>query len=88
VDGLAEKFPSILNGLTGFRGVIKSRSEGVSTRIRSLDAEITRQQRRMATQEDRLRRQFTNMEVTMGKLDALGSYITQQMEAIANTKKK
>jgi flagellar hook-associated protein 2 len=88
VDGLAEKFPSILNGLTGFRGVIKSRTSGISTRIESLEGEITRQQRRMAAQEDRLRRQFTNMEVTMGKLDALGSYITMQMEAMRNSTKK
>jgi flagellar capping protein FliD len=42
----------------------------------------------MGMQEQRLRRQFTNMEVTMGKLDALGSYVTQQMEAIAGTNRK
>jgi flagellar hook-associated protein 2 len=88
VDGLAEKFPNILNGLTGYRGVLKSRSDGVSTSISTLEDEITRQQRRMGMQEQRLRRQFTNMEVTMGKLDALGSYVTQQMEAIAGTNRK
>ncbi|MBV70329.1 MAG: hypothetical protein CMH52_03185 [Myxococcales bacterium] len=88
VDGLAEKFPGIINGLIGFRGVLKSRSDGVTTRIESLESEIVKQQRRMSMQESRLRRQFTNMEVTMGKLDALGSYITQQMEAISSSTRK
>ncbi|MGC6416966.1 MAG: flagellar filament capping protein FliD [Bradymonadia bacterium] len=88
VDGLSEKFPKVLDGLIGFRGVLRSRTDGVSTRIKNLEDDIIKQQRRMAMQEERLRRQFTNMEVTMGKLDALGSYVEQQMAAISGQNKK
>ena len=78
----------MLDGLIGFRGVLRSRTDGVSTRIKNLEDDIIKQQRRMAMQEERLRRQFTNMEVTMGKLDALGSYVEQQMAAISGQNKK
>jgi len=89
VNGLAHRLPEVTKGLTGSRGILRSRSNGVGSRITDLENEIMRQERRMATKEQRLRRQFTSMEVTMGKLEALGDYVTQQMEAIsASTKKK
>ena len=42
----------------------------------------------MTRQEERLRRQFTAMEVTMAQLNSLGEYITQQMDAMNASKKK
>ena len=80
VNGLAHRLPEVTKGLTGSRGILRSRSNGVGSRITDLENEIIRQQRRMATKEERLRRQFTSMEVTMGKLEALGDYVSQQIE--------
>ena len=42
----------------------------------------------MSRTEERLRRQFTAMEVTMAQLNSLGDYITQQMDAMAAANKK
>ena len=88
VDGLAAVMPKIADALTGSNGAIRSRSDGVSVRIASLEDQITKQEKRMAMTEDRLRRQFTRLEVTMGQLNALGDYVSQQMESISAMNKK
>ena len=74
--------------LTGSTGVIGTRTNGVDKRIEALQADIVKQQERISNQEQRLRRQFTAMEVTMAQLNSLGDYITQQMEAKAAANKK
>jgi flagellar capping protein FliD len=88
VNGLAAVLPGIVDRLTGSNGVIGTRTSGVDKRIESLQADIIKQQDRISNQEERLRRQFTAMEVTMAQLNSLGDYITQQMEAMANANKK
>jgi len=88
VNGLAAMLPDMVERLTGSSGVLGTRTSGVDKRIESLQADILKQQKRISTQEDRLRRQFTAMEVSMAQLNSLGDYITQQMEAMANANKK
>ncbi len=88
VDGLAAILPDVVNSLTSSNGVLGTRSKGVDKRIESLEEDIVNQTERMTRQEERLRRQFTAMEVTMAQLNSLGDYITQQMEAMNASKKK
>ena len=88
VDGLASILPDIVDSLTGPKGVIGTRTSGVDKRIESLNEDIIKQQERMSRTEERLRRQFTAMEVTMAQLNSLGDYITQQMDAMAAANKK
>ena len=78
----------MIDSLTGSRGVLRSRTDGVANRIEDLEGEIIKQQDRIARSEERLRRQFTRMEVTLGKLDALEQYVTQQLDAMNNSSKK
>lgn len=88
VDGAGEQLPSIITGLSGYGGIVRSRSDGVDSRIDHLEDEISKQERRIQATEQRLRRQFTNLESTMGKLNALGDYVTQQLDALSGNNKK
>ncbi|MBU0551757.1 flagellar filament capping protein FliD [Myxococcota bacterium] len=86
-DGLGEFFPDLIDGLTTGRGILQSRTEGGDQRIGDLEEQITKNQDRISKMETRLRRQFTNMEVELGKLQALGDYVTQQLAALMPQKK-
>ena len=88
VDGAGEQLPGIIAGLSGYGGIVRSRSDGVNSRIEHLEEEITKQNRRITATEQRLRRQFTNLESTMGRLNALGDYVTQQLDALSSSGKK
>ncbi len=86
-DGIGESLPSIIDSLSTGRGILASRTSGIDTRITQLEENITRQERRTAQVELRLRRQFTNLEVTLGKLQSLGDYVSQQLAALSPSKK-
>ncbi len=87
-DGVGESLPSIIDNLSTGRGILASRTSGIDARITQLEENITRQERRTAQVEERLRRQFTNLEVTLGRLQSLGDYVSQQLAALAPTRKK
>ncbi len=88
VDGLGEALPGLIESFTGGTGIIGTRTSGVDTSIEDLEAQILRQNRRVAKTEQRLRRTFTNLEVQLGQLNALGEYVTQQLSALNQNNRK
>ncbi len=89
VDGIGASLPDILDSLgLGGSGLLQSRRDGVDNSIEDLDNQIDRASRRTARVEQRLRRQFTNLEVQIAQLNALGDYVSQQMAALSGSKKK
>ncbi len=91
VDGLGQSLPEVIKGLgLGSSGILASRSDGVDNSIEDLENQINRASRRTAQVEVRLRKQFTNLEVQLAQLNALGDYVTQQMAALSasNNRKK
>ncbi len=87
-DGIAESLPDVIDGLSTGRGILASREDGITDRISELETRITKQQSRTAKVEERLRRQFTNLEVTLGRLQSLGDYVSQQLAALSNFNKR
>lgn len=79
IDGLGESLPDVIDSLSAGTGILKSRSEGIQSTIDDFTKQIDRANTRMGSVEDRLRKQFTNLEVTMGQLQALGSYVSAQL---------
>jgi flagellar hook-associated protein 2 len=69
-------------------GILKSRTDGIQRTIEDLEAQVVKNSARMDKVEERLRRQFTNLEVTLGQLQALGDYVSAQLGAISSSKKK
>lgn len=89
VDGLGESLPEVIASLgLGTNGILRSRDEGIENSIDDIGEQIQRASRRTQQVEQRLRRQFTNLEVQLAQLNALGDYVTQQMAALNNFNKK
>jgi len=53
-----------------------------------LNAKVLREQDRVTRFEERLRRTYSNLEVTMGRLNALGDYVSQQLGSMSSSRKK
>ena len=83
VDGLGESLPDVLDTFMAGRGILKSRTAGLTTTIEDLEAQIVKQGLRLEKVETRIRRQFTSLEVTMGQLQATGAFVTAQLAAMS-----
>ena len=81
-DGVSQALPSLIDAFTGPGGLLRSRTSGIDSRISSFEDDILAQERRAQQIEERLRRQFANLEVTLGQTQALGDYVTQQLAAL------
>jgi flagellar hook-associated protein 2 len=78
-EGMARKINTYTQALTSFGGVIETRKE-------SLDNAQTRNQReqdrindRLVKVEDRLRKQYSALDARVGSLQALSTYVAQQV---------
>ena len=87
VDGLGESLPDAIDTLGSSRGLLKSRTDGLQSTIDDLSAKVLREQDRVGRVEQRLRRTYSNLEVTMGRLQALGDYVSQQLGALNQSRK-
>lgn len=87
-DGVSESLSELIDGFTGAGGLLRSRTDGIGTRIERFEEDIIRQEQRTVQIEERLRRQFANLEVTLGGLQALGDYVTAQLASLPTVSKK
>lgn len=81
-DGVSQALPSLIDNFTGVGGLLRSKTSGIDSRISSYEEDILAQERRAQQVEERLRRQFANLEVTLGRTQALGDYVTQQLASL------
>lgn len=86
-DGLGEALPDVIDGLSRGSGILRSRTDGIADTIENLEKQLERQGNRVGQVESRLRKQFTRLEVTLGSLQALGDYVSQQLTAMNSAKK-
>jgi flagellar hook-associated protein 2 len=89
-DGLGSSFANLIDDFIGFDGVLKTRIGSFDSVIGRIEQQMDRVTERASKLEDRLRKQFVNLEVTLGKLNATGDYLTQQLKALpgVNSNKK
>jgi flagellar hook-associated protein 2 len=86
-DGLGEALPDVIDGLSRGTGILRSRTDGIDDTIENLEKQILKQNDRVGQVEARLRKQFTRLEVTLGSLQALGDYVSQQLAGLNSSKK-
>ena len=77
--GMAQNFTSALAGYVDTDGIIDSRSDGLQSRLDSIDDRRDTLVRRMAAYEARLSLQFNAMDILVSQLQATGNYLTQQL---------
>ena len=64
-------------------GAIPNKRASVQANIAQANEQIARHEQRMVQVEERMRRQFTNLEITMGQLQMQSDFITQQMAILS-----
>lgn len=80
--GIAARLDSTLDGFIGTGGVIDDRTEGLQTRLKSLDDEFNRLERRMISLESRLLRQFSALDGLLTQLQSSSDFLSRQFTAI------
>lgn len=78
-DGIASKFSNLVDEYTQAGGILDSREDGVDTRKGNIDDQIERLEYRLEQASDRLRRQFTAMDLTVTNLQSTSSFLTSRL---------
>ncbi len=87
-NGIAARLENLGDQVLASGGLIDARESGLNTRIRSLDQQADRIDRRLVGTEARLRAQFTAMDSIVANLNATGDYLSQQLSGLSSLNKK
>ncbi len=85
--GYGERIKNTLREYTKVDGLISTRQDTLNDRTRSLDDEKERLEFRLSRTEQRYRDEYTRLDTIMAQLNSTGSYLTGQLEQIANMNK-
>lgn len=80
-NGIACQFRQLGDLLLGTDGTLTTRTEGLQKQVSSNQKQQDTLERRAEQTEARLRTQYTALDVKLGQLNSLSSYITQQIAA-------
>jgi len=80
--GLIEKLDKVLAGLLDSTGTISSKTQGLAKTLESINDKREELDRRMADLEERLLKKFNAMDSLVGRFQALGSRLTQQLATL------
>jgi len=83
-DGLAQQLRSFGDSMLSTDGRLSSRQSGLQTRISQNDKRTTDLQAHVDLVEKRLRARYSALDVQMGQLNSLSTYVSQQMEQLSN----
>ena len=81
-DGLGSSFANILDSFVGFGGLLSSKISSFDATISRFEEQMTRVTERASRIEDRLRKQFVNLEMTLGRLNSTGQYLAAQLASL------
>jgi len=77
--GLVGLFSDLVDEYTVAGGIIDMREDGVDTRKSSIDSQIERLEYRIEKTNERLRRQFTAMDLAVTNLQSTSSFLTNRL---------
>jgi flagellar hook-associated protein 2 len=78
-DGLSSKFSNLIDEYVKTGGIIDNREDGIDTRRSSIDDQIDRLEYRLDKTSERLRRQFTAMDLIVTNLQSTSSFLTSRL---------
>jgi len=82
-NGLATRLTKVTEDMLGAQGVFKTRTDGLNASIDSMSKSQERMTLQLAQTEKRYRAQFTALDTMMTTMQSTGSYMTQQLAALA-----
>jgi flagellar hook-associated protein 2 len=80
-DGFGVRFTTLTTSLTDGEGLLQRRADGIRSQIKRQETEVSKLEDRVKRTEDRLMRQYSGLDSRLGTLNALGSYVSQQVSA-------
>ena len=87
LSGSMVRFKSWTDGLLGTDGSLPGRTQSLKARLDDNQRAQQRLEDRIAMVEKRLRAQYSTLDVTVNKANALNSYVSQQITGIQNLNK-
>jgi flagellar hook-associated protein 2 len=84
-EGFARRFSTLTTELLAVDGSLTTRSEGLRKLITQNSEKQSRLEDRVERFQARLTQQFTAMDSNLARLNALNSYVTQQLAAMTNS---
>ncbi len=82
--GMMERLDAVLGGLLDSDGAVTARSDGLQESIDKIGEERTKLEQRMADFQQRLLDRFNAMDLLLGRLQATGSFLGQQLANLPN----
>lgn len=71
--------------LSSSNGAIVTRTNGLNSEINQIDDRRTRMNNKLSRMETTLRKQFTAMDLTVGKYNQLSTYLSSQLQALVGS---
>lgn len=81
-NGLAKSLSTVLERYLDTDGILTSRTAGLQSRIEDISGDRESLNRRLASVEARYLSQFSAMDVLVGQLQSLGSYLSSQLASL------
>ena len=81
-DGFARRYAALATQVLGTDGSLNTRTEGLRDRLTRNGEDQTRVSERVERYQARLVAQYTAMDASLSRLNALSSYVTQQIAAL------
>lgn len=88
--GVAEQLADLLDSYLAPGGMLQSRSDGLNARIEDIGRQREQLGRRLAVSEQRLMKQFSNLDAMLGRMRNTSQFLTNQLAGLpgANTQSK
>lgn len=87
-EGIGAGFSELLDSFVGFGGLLSDKIDSFDSTISRFEEQMSRVTERATRLEDRLRQQFVNLEVTLGKLNSTGDYLIAQLQSLPGVQLK
>lgn len=77
--GIAVNFKTLTDELLAYEGTLNNKTDSLEKQLELNKAEVEKVEKRAETVEERLRKQYTALDVKMASLSSLDSYISQMV---------
>ncbi|MDH0370893.1 flagellar filament capping protein FliD [Comamonas aquatica] len=77
--GIAVNFKTLTDELLAYEGTLNNKTDSLEDQLKRNSSEIDKVEKRAETVEERLRKQYTALDVKMASLSSLDSYISQMV---------
>ena len=82
-DGIFTKLDEKVDDFLASDGLIASRNNTFLAQLKDIDAQRERLTLRVESFQERIRKQYTNLDILVGQLQSTGDFVTQQLETIS-----